>query len=209
MHHRFYVILLFFCSMVYADGVSSLKQFLRQKNGFFANFTQQVYSKHTVLKSTGSITLLRPNMFIWQYNKSNDNFGQKIISDGKYIYIIDSELEQVTYSKINKLLGASPALILAGCDDIDKYYYIKNIDTKDLELDWINLSPKNIDSNNGFQSIDIAFSKLEHNLVKMNFIDSFGSKSSIIFYNQTIKKSINADIFKFIKPNGYDLIDNS
>jgi outer membrane lipoprotein carrier protein len=206
--HRF-CILLFFLNLVYADGVLSLKHFLTQKSGFSANFSQEVNLKRGVDRSTGVVTILRPNMFIWEYDKSSNNIGQKIISDGRYIYMIDKELEQVTYTRINKLIGASPALILAGSDDVNKYYSVKNINLSDSKLDWINLVPKNSNSNNGFQSIDMAFGKVEHTLVKMNFIDSFGTKSSITFSNQFVQKDININLFKFVKPDGYDLIDNN
>lgn len=203
MRHLFW--LLFF-NLVYADGVSSLQLFLKQKNIFYANFIQEVYLKHQINRSTGTVIISRPNRFIWEYN--TNNIGQRIISDGNNVYMIDNELEQVTYSKINKVLGSSPALILAGNDDFNKLYFVKNINLNDSNLDWVSLLPKEVNENNGFQTVEIAFDKYSHNLSKMNFIDSFGTKSTLIFSNQVIKNSTNNKQFKFVKPKGYDLISN-
>jgi outer membrane lipoprotein carrier protein len=206
MIHRICLLLLIF-NFIYADGVSSLKLFLKQKKIFYANFVQDISSKHQITRSSGKVFILRPNRFIWEYD-TNNHISQKIISDGDNIYMIDNELEQVTCSKINKVLGSYPALILSGNDGINRFYFIKNINLNDSNLDWVSLLPRELNENNGFQMIEIAFDKNNRNLVKMNFIDNFGTKSTITFSNQSIKNVVNNGQFRFVKPKGYDLINN-
>ena len=203
---RYFFCLLLF-KFVYADGISSLKLFLKQKKIFYAHFVQDVYSKHGVSRSLGKVIILRPNRFIWEYYNT-DNIGQKILSDGHNVYMVDNELEQVMYSKINNVLGSSPALILSGSDDFARFYFVKNINLNDSNLYWVSLLPKLVNENNGFQNVEIGFDKINNYVVKMNFIDSFGTKSTITFNNQVLKNNIDISQFKFVKPKGYDLISN-
>ncbi len=69
--------------------------------------------------------LKRPNKFRWDYNKP---YEQQIISDGKQVWLYDTELAQVTVRELSKALGSSPAALLAGDDTLDKSFKFSNID---------------------------------------------------------------------------------
>ncbi len=203
--YKFLLLMIF--NYVFADGVSSLELFLVSSNkNISADFTQTVYRKKNNQILTGTMKISRPNRFEWAYNDLDGNMGQRIINDGKKVYIIDKELEQVTWKKIKNVFDKSPAMILAGDNNIKNYYYIKNMN--DDEIEWAVLTPRE-NNNNGFQSIYIGFAKTSHQLTQMKFVDSFGGKSQIKFTHLKIGTAFNKNSFQFVLPKGYDMLENA
>ncbi|MCC2644809.1 MAG: lolA [Burkholderiales bacterium] len=190
-------------SIVYADAIKSLDMFLQNKQ-ITGDFTQTVYGNKKNRVSLGSMQILRPNKFRWEYKD-----GQLIISNSKDIYIYDKELKQVTIKKLNSSLGKSPALLLAGGTNIKKSYTISS-GAKSDGLEWVNLNPKTISDNNGFKSVSMGFAKNTGLLSQMKFIDSFDNKSAISFTNVKVGKEAktSADDFKFKPPIGVDIINS-
>ena len=193
----------------FADGISSLNLFLQAKsNNISANFTQTVIGHKKNQISTGTMNISRPNKFRWQYNSQGSNVGQEIISDGKKVYIVDKELEQVTYKDLGKILDKSPAMILAGSNDIKQFYKIKNKpDANNLE--WVELTPKVQNDNNGFQQVAMGFDKTTHNLMQMKFNDNFGGRSQVEFNNLKTERKYKDIDFKYTVPKGYDVVDGN
>jgi outer membrane lipoprotein carrier protein len=187
---------------VYADGILALDKFLQDKNSTIsANFSQTVYGNKKNKVSTGTMEIKRPNKFRWQYNGG----GQLIVSDGETIYIYDKPLQQVTEKKFNGSLGKSPALLLAGGSDIKSFYVIKN-DQESAGLEWVSLTPKNPDDNNGFQLIKIGFSKKTNLLAQMKLVDSFSNRSEISFSGVKTGIKIPNSEFQFVVVHGVDVI---
>lgn len=189
-----------FSSLSYADGIKALQSFLQNKT-IKADFTQQVQSGKKTTTSTGIMEISRPNQFKWDYKED----GQLIVSDGKSIYIYDEPLMQVTKKKLGGALGRSPALLLSGSTDINKFYNLRAVSGKD-NLQWVELKPKKADDNNGFEVVSIGFDQAGR-LAKMTFVDSFGNTSNINFTNLQTKVNFLANEFKFNAPKGVDVID--
>jgi len=186
-----------------ADGIASLKAFYADTSSVRADFTQVVTDKQgrKVQEVQGEMQLKRPNKFRWDYNKP---FEQQIISDGKQVWLYDTELAQVTVRGISKALGSSPAALLAGGETLEKNFKLKNVDRKD-ELEWINAAPLEPDS--GFEKILLGFSNAgDHKLQKMELIDSFGHKTLIEFSNLTQNTTIADKVFVFKVPKGVDVV---
>lgn len=203
------LIMLSIATCSFADGISSLNTFLSVKNDVIsANFKQTVFGHKKNQVSIGTMQIYRPNKFKWQYDNQGNNVGQQIISDGKKVYIVDKELEQVTYKDLGKTIDKSPAMILAGSNDIKKFYNIANLpDSNGIE--WVGLTPKVAKDNNGFQAIAMGFNKKTHQLSSMKFTDNFGGKSQIDFYNLKIERTVKKDEFEFVAPHGYDVINGN
>lgn len=191
----------------FADGVSALNQFLKIKN-ISANFKQTIFGHKKNQVSTGIMKISRPNRFKWQYDSQGNNVGQQIISDGKKVFIVDKELEQVTYKNLGQTLNKSPAMVLAGDNDIKKFYNVKNVVTND-GIDWVSLTPKVANDNNGFQEVLMGFNKTTHDLASMKFTDNFGGKSQINFTQLKVEVEYKKDEFEFVAPHGYDVIDGN
>lgn len=188
---------------VYANAMQSLNGFL-QNNTIHANFTQTVYGKKKNRVTNGVMEISRPNKFLWQYDGDD---GQLIISDGINIYVYDKLLQQVTVKKLTQSLGKSPALLLAGGNDIKKYYTV--MQKPDAEsLEWVSLVPiaNKITDNNGFKIVEIGFNKQNKMLGVMKFVDGFDNTSSISFTNVKIGVKYANKTFTFKAPSGTDVI---
>jgi len=183
-----------------ADGVSSLKKFYDETHAVKADFHQIVTDKQgqKIQEVYGEMQLKRPNKFRWDYHKP---FEQQIISDGKQVWLYDTELAQVSVRELSKALGSSPAALLAGDDSLDKNFKLANAFRKD-GLDWVSTNPK--DSDTGFNQISLAFKN--DVLQEMDMIDSFGHKTQILFSNVVHNPVIDSKTFLFQPPKGVDVV---
>jgi outer membrane lipoprotein carrier protein len=165
-----------------------------------ANFYQVVTDRQgrKVQEVYGEMQLKRPNKFRWDYNKP---YEQQIISDGKQVWLYDTELAQVTVRELSKALGSSPAALLAGDDTLDKSFKFSNLDRKD-NVDWVSAQPK--DNETGFEKILLGFKAGE--LQEMELVDSFGLQTRIVFNNVEHNPVINPKTFLFKAPKGVDVV---
>lgn len=185
---------------VNADGVKSLRNFYDQTHAMRANFYQVVTDRQgrKVQEVYGEMQLKRPNKFRWDYNKP---YEQQIISDGKQVWLYDTELAQVTVRELSKALGSSPAALLAGDDTLDKSFKFSNIDRKD-NVEWVRADSK--DNESGFEKILLGFRAGE--LQEMELIDSFGLQTRIVFNNVQQNPVIDPKTFLFKTPKGVDVV---
>lgn len=183
-----------------ADGSSSLKNFYDKTHAMRANFYQLVTDKQgrKIQEVYGQMQLKRPNKFRWDYNKP---FEQQIISDGKQVWLYDTELAQVTVRELSKALGSSPAALLAGDDSLDKNFKLMNASRTD-NLDWVIATPK--DKDTGFEQISLGFK--DNALQEMDLVDSFGHQTKIVFTKLESNPVIDAKTFLFKPPKGVDVV---
>jgi len=183
-----------------ADGVTSLKKCYDQTHAIKADFHQIVTDKQgqKIQEVYGEMQLKRPNKFRWDYHKP---FEQQIISDGKQVWLYDTELAQVSVRELSKALGSSPAALLAGDDSLEKNFRLVNAFRKD-SLDWVSTNPK--DSDTGFNKISLAFKN--DVLQEMDMVDSFGHQTKIVFSNVVHNPVIELKTFLFKPPKGVDVV---
>ena len=183
-----------------ADGISSLKNFYAKTNAMRANFYQIVTDRQgqKIQEVYGEMQLKRPNMFRWDYNKP---FEQQIISDGKQVWLYDTELAQVTVRALSKALGSSPAALLAGGESLDKNFKLMNLPAKD-NLEWVSANPNDADS--GFEKISLGFKN--GLLQEMKLVDTFGHQTKIVFSKQLQNPVIDTKTFLFKPPKGVDVV---
>ncbi|NOU24558.1 MAG: outer membrane lipoprotein chaperone LolA [Methylotenera sp.] len=183
-----------------ADGIASLRKFYNETHALSANFYQVVTDRQgkKIQEVYGEMQLKRPNKFRWDYNKP---YEQQIISDGKQVWLYDTELAQVSVRELSKTLGSSPAALLAGDDSLDKNFKLVNAVSKD-GLDWVTTNPK--DSDTGFNKISLAFKN--DVLYEMDMVDSFGHQTKIVFSNLVHNPIIEAKTFLFKPPKGVDVV---
>ena len=148
--------------------------------------------------SSGTFTFARPGKFIWEYTQP---YQQLLQADGKTLFVYDKDLAQVTERPLGSSLGASPAAILFGSNDLDKNFLVKDGGTKG-GLDWVELVPKANDTQ--FKRIGIGFQKGQLNA--MELYDVFGNVTLLSFQNLKENPSLKADAFSFTVPKGSDVI---
>ena len=184
----------------FADGIQSLRNFYNQTHAMRAGFSQVVTDKQgrKVQEVQGEMQLKRPNKFRWDYNKP---YEQQIISDGKQVWLYDTELAQVTVRELSKALGSSPAALLAGDDSLDKSFKFTSVN-RDNELEWVKADPKIADS--GFDNILLGFKSGE--LQQMELVDSFGLQTKIVFNHIEHNPTLDNKMFLFKVPKGVDVV---
>ncbi|WP_118179463.1 outer membrane lipoprotein chaperone LolA [Paraburkholderia phosphatilytica] len=203
---------LMFASSAYASGIEQLKAFVAQVHSARGDFVQKevkapkaaqgasgaIPTLPTTGTSSGTFMFARPGKFIWSYEKP---YQQLLQADGDTLYVYDKDLNQVTERKLGNALGASPAAILFGSNDLDKNFTLHDAGVKD-GIDWLELIPKAKDTQ--FQRVGIGFR--DGNLQAMELHDVFGNVTLLTFSNIQKNPPMPADQFKFTMPKGADVI---
>ena len=189
-----------FVSTTHATGVESLKGFLDHTHVMRANFTQTVTNRNgrVTQESSGTMQLLRPGKFRWIYEKP---YEQLIVGDGTRLWLFDKELNQVTVKKLDQAIGSTPAAFLAGSNEVDKFFALKDMGTQD-QLEWVEATPKSKEST--FESMRIGFH--DGTLNEMEMRDHFGQLTVIHFSKVERNVKISPDNFKFAPPKGADVV---
>jgi outer membrane lipoprotein carrier protein len=193
-------VLLFSSHIAMADGVTSLRDFFHNTDSMRAQFDQVVTDKQgrKVQEVTGTMQLQRPNKFRWDYAKP---YEQQIVSDGKQVFLYDTDLQQVTIRELSKAIGSSPASLLAGGAAVENSFVLKNAIRKD-GLTWVLALPKDKDS--GFERVLLGFKAQE--LRKMEMVDSFNHVTNITFSNVERNPILQDNTFLFATPKGVDVV---
>lgn len=183
-----------------ASGLERMREYFKNIQTAQADFRQMVTDKqgHKTQEVTGTMRLQKPNKFRWDYNKP---FVQEIVGDGEKIWIYDPELSQVTVRSISKATASSPAALLAGGKEMERYFTIKDVSRKG-ELEWVSAIPKVGES--GFERVFLGFKGDE--LIEMELHDSFGNRTAIEFTNLERNPKLARDLFKFTPPRDADVV---
>ena len=196
---------LFFFSLVFLSqisGAASLERFqsyLRTTQAARGDFEQKVYDKtgRLVQDSRGSFAFLRPGRFRWTYVKPK----QLIVGDGDRVWIHDADLNQVTVRRVARVLGSTPAALLAGASDIDKSFDMKELGEKD-GLEWLEAKPREKEA--GFERIRLGMAT--GGVEAMELVDHFGQTTMLRFTNIVRNPQIDPATFRFSPPKGADVL---
>lgn len=194
------VLLLMLPALAHADAVERLRSFFQNTAAMRAAFHQTVLDAQgrKLQDVTGSMQLQRPGKFRWDYDKP---YVQLIVGDGQKVWLYDPELQQVTVRPLDKVLGSSPAALLAGGKDIDRNFNLKDLGRLDA-LEWAEAVPKAKES--GFERVLLGFGI--EGLRQMKIHDSFGQVTVIEFSRLERNPSLPAQSFKFVPPAGVDVL---
>ena len=193
---------LFIFSIIQSANAASLERFqsyLRTTQSARGDFEQKVFDKggKLVQESKGSFVFLRPGRFRWTYVKPQ----QLIVGDGDRVWIHDTDLNQVTVRRVSRVLGNTPAALLAGASDVDKAFEFKETGTKD-GLEWLEATPREKEA--GFERIRLGMSV--SSVEAMELVDHFGQTTVLRFSNIQRNPQIEAGTFRFTPPKGADVL---
>ncbi|MDR3002659.1 MAG: outer membrane lipoprotein chaperone LolA [Acidovorax sp.] len=190
-----------------ADGMASLEAFMKNAQAGKAQFTQTVTSPGRdgqpgrSKTSSGEFQFQRPGKFSFNYTKP---FEQLIVADGKTLWMLDKDLNQVTQRAQAQALGSTPAAILASATDLDglrKDFGLAN--APDAEgMEWVLATPKAAD--NQLREVRVGFEAGK--LAALEILDSFGQRSLIRFAQLQVLPSLPASAFRFTPPAGADVL---
>ena len=183
----------------HAASLERFQSYIRTTQSARGEFTQKVYDKtgKLVQDSRGSFAFLRPGRFRWTYVKPQ----QVIVGDGERVWIHDADLNQVTVRKVARVLGATPAALLAGASDIEKSFELKEMGTRD-GLEWLEAKPREKES--GFEMVRLGMST--GGVEAMELVDYFGQTTVLRFSGVERNPQIDPATFRFTPPKGADVL---
>lgn len=193
-------------SVAHADGVATLRSFVKDVNTGRGNFTQLVTSPDgkKTRKSAGSLEFQRPNRFRFAYSTPTE---QLIVGDGQKVWLWDADLNQVTVRPMSNAVGATPAALLSG-GSLDKDFTLKDVPKQsasgaDSNLEWVEAVPR--DKDGQFRSVRVGFKAGV--LAALVIEDGFGQRSRLDFAQFESRVTLPATRFQFTPPAGADVLD--
>ncbi|MDE1546507.1 outer membrane lipoprotein chaperone LolA [Dechloromonas agitata] len=187
-------------ALAQAGAIDQLHDFLKNTRSFKADFSQALLAKNgrKPQQSSGTVAVARPGKLRWEIAKP---YPQLVVGDGERFWIHDPELQQVTVRKADKALGASPAALLSGSNDLERNFNLREAGDAD-GLAWVEATPKTGDS--GFERVRLGFAGAD--LQAMELFDSFGQTTLVRFSRIERNPNLPAATFKFTPPAGADVI---
>lgn len=194
-----------------AGGLESLESFVKTVKTGRAEFTQVVTApakdgqSPRVKTSNGTFEFSRPSRFKFIYQKP---FQQSIVADGQTLWLFDADLNQVTASKQSKVLGSTPAALIAAAPDLRALqadFTLADAPDKD-GLQWVAATPKSKDGQ--LQTVRVGFRTGEKaaELAALEILDSFGQRSLLSFSKVEVNPRLSSETFQFKTPAGADVI---
>lgn len=198
--HYSILLLLFNVVSAHAGSQAQLREFMTDIRTLSARFTQVVYDRagRKTQDSQGTMQFSRPGRFRWVYEKP---YSQVVVGDGKKLWIYDQDLEQVTVRKLDQAIGESPAALLAGSNDIEKLFNLREAGSSD-GLEWLEATPKSREGS--FEKVRLGFKDGEIHAMEMR--DNFGQTTRMRFSHLKRNPPLSNDLFRFTPPKGVDVI---
>lgn len=196
----FFLLALSTASTAQAGSIDSLRAFVRDTQTVRAQFAQTVLDRNgrVTSQAAGVMAFSRPGKFRWTYDKP---YAQLIVGDGAKLWIFDQDLNQASVRKLDQALGSSPAALLAGNNEIERFFSLSEAASRD-GLEWLEATPKSSDTL--FAAVRMGFAGAT--LKQMELKDSFGQTTIIRFEKLERNPKLPADQFKFVPPPGVDVI---
>ena len=185
----------------HAGSIERLKSFMEGSRSAQAEFSQTVMDKNgkKLQSAAGTMQFVRPGKFRWVYQKP---YEQVIVGDGAKFRLYDVDLNQVTVKKLDAALGSSPAALLAGNNEMERSFGLKDVGNQ-AGLDWVEAKPKSRETN--FEVILLGFDA-QGELAAMELHDNFGHATVLRFSNLKRNPSLAPGLFRFIPPKGADVL---
>jgi outer membrane lipoprotein carrier protein len=187
-------------SIACADALLRLKEFAASTTVAKGEFIQKMQKNSAggVETSSGVFAFARPGKFRWDVKKP---FEQLMVADGEKLFFYDKDLNQVTVKKLQDAVGASPAMLLFGGSDLEKYFNLKPLPSKD-DVEWLEALPKSKEA--GFDRIILGF---RGGLpAQMEVRDAFNRLTSFTFTGIERNPKLDTEMFRFVAPKGADVI---
>jgi chaperone LolA len=190
------LVLAFASAWAGAATLERLRTFVRDTQTARAQFTQTVADKsgRVTQNANGTFLLQRPGKFRWSVEKP---YKQLLVGDGQRVWIFDEDLNQVIVRKLGDALGATPAALLSGDQEVERAFAWKDLPMAD-GLEWLSATP--LTKETTFTEIRLGFDV--KGLAALELYDAFGQKSVVRFTAFERNPKLAPDLFQFTPPKG-------
>lgn len=182
-----------------SEAAQHLQQRLQAMKTYSASFHQKILGKKRVLsQSSGTMALQRPGKFVWN---TLSPMKQRVVADGRQIWIYDVELEQVTVKSQQKGMGGTPGLFLSGstADVLGDFTVHEKIQGSQVRYDLQAHSGKD-----NFQRVQLQF--VGNNLSAIELFDQLGQHTVVSLSQVKMNPVLSAKLFTFKLPKGVDVV---
>lgn len=186
--------------VVAGQGPNKLDKFLHELHTVSAKFEQSILDVDSanVGRFQGDLYISRPGKFRWDYFEP---YEKQILADGKTVYIVDTDLEQITYVSQKRALKGTPASVLIDQGKVEDRFEVIDIG-ESQGMDWVELLP--LEAESQFTRILLAFS--DNDLRRMEMADKFGQITRFQFFDIQRNPELDKELFVFKRRQGYDLL---
>jgi len=197
----------------YAAAATPLDAYLEGMKTLRASFVQTLADAHgkEIDRSTGTLIVSRPGKFSWEIHPqgvdkgvdkgSDRGSGQLMVADGRNLWFLDRDLQQVTVKPADAALTATPAMLLSGTVDVRKNFTISPAPKRD-GLDWVLVEPHGSEAD--FRRALLGFEGKE--LRRMILEDKLGQTATVMFDHVERNGVVAPEEVSFTPPAGVDVI---
>jgi len=198
-----------------------LDAFLDDMKTLRATFLQTLVDAHgrEIDRATGTLIVSRPGKFSWEIHPQGSATGasggaasapggaaqpasgQLMVADGRNLWFLDRDLQQVTVKPVDAALSATPAMLLSGTVDARKNFTITPAPKRD-GLDWVLVQPHGTDAD--FRRALMGFDGKD--LKRMILDDKLGQTATVIFDHVERNGKVAPEEVSFTPPAGVDVI---
>lgn len=182
-----------------AEGAprEALERYFEEVDTVEGRFTQVVRDEdgQVLEESQGTLAIQRPDRFDWFYREP---FEQRIVSDGKHLWIHDPGLQQVTVQPLEETLGTGAALLLSGrLDTLEEQFRM------DMDGDWLVLTPRDEGWNLSRARLRMGDGVPEEIVIR----DGLGQETRLTLHDLQTGVEFKADRFGFEPDADTDVIE--
>ena len=191
----------------HAGPMESLENFVRSAKSGRADFTQVITAPAREgqaarsKNSSGTFEFQRPSRFRFEYRKP---FEQTIVADGQTLWLHDKDLNQVSQRKQAKVLGQTPAALIAASPDLEtlkREFELQALPDSN-GMQWVQATPRQKEGQ--LTSMKVGFRGDQ--LAALEILDSFGQRSVMTFDKVQVNAALANDAFQFKPPQGADVV---
>jgi outer membrane lipoprotein carrier protein len=190
-------------------ATTPLDSYLDDMKTLRATFLQTLADAHgkEIDRSSGTLIVARPGKFSWEIHPqgsgagSSAGAGQLMVADGRNLWFLDRDLQQVTVKPADAALSATPAMLLSGTVDVRKNFTISPAPKRD-GLDWVMVEPHGSEAD--FRRALLGFEGKD--LKRMILEDKLGQTATVMFDHVERNGRVAPEEVSFTVPPGVDVI---